>query len=113
MMLYVIPPTGVDILQCTVEFPILKQLVRVMGSIDNSYAEPGGGTIILNETQSNRFAGNIKFDGLMFVGTKRSDLELCTLTFIIDFYVLTLTVSYRRKTTSISLDSNKVISDPY
>ncbi|ETW09570.1 hypothetical protein, variant 2 [Aphanomyces invadans] len=83
--LYMIPPRGVIPTEATIEFPRLKQLVRVRGTpgIDVGYSEPSRDTMVTAaETETAHpasqalWASNLEFDGLEFTGTQRTDMEL-------------------------------------
>ncbi|KAF0685785.1 Aste57867_22393 [Aphanomyces stellatus] len=85
--LYVIPPAGVVLSQSTISFPHLKQLVRIRGTpgIDVGFAQPGVGTVVTavdtetaDPAPQQLWATNLAFDGLVFTGTVRTDMELCT-----------------------------------
>ncbi|CAK4683727.1 unnamed protein product [Aphanomyces euteiches] len=83
--LFMIPPTNVDLTTATIEFPQLKQLVRVRGTpgIDLGFTEPGPDTVVTAADEETAapwpqalWAANIVFDGITFRGTMRTDMEL-------------------------------------
>ncbi|OQR97041.1 hypothetical protein THRCLA_07102 [Thraustotheca clavata] len=82
--LYMIPPVGVTLTSASISFPLVKQLVQVQGTsgTDLSYSIPGYYTILtaaLSETaypQLQPFTSHVTFDGIIFSGTERTEMEL-------------------------------------